>query len=500
MFRPPTQASTRPASAFAEAFSAGDSTTTTDDGESKAQVRKPLNLDESMDTGDSHGVGGSVVKATSRRSSGTMATGHSTLHSPRLSPVHSEAMLHGARPNAEGAAGESSGFDYHFDNPAQATAGHGGPHGAAAAARRSHRASVVSHAGGWDSIRTLPPPEMPTWAQDSDSDGGGGGDVGGGGGGGGGGGNDAGHQRPASRGRRRRSSLGHGSKSEDIGGLPSAARTFDQVSRAEAGVHGPQHHHHRPGPSHQAAAAGGDSKQREVGALLLHSHRPGSGPAKGRGLSRNGRRSVVGSVEAGNRPGSSSGHLSPRVRSPVPSVSPVLAGRRASSHGHSSVGVSGGDAAASSAYAHSHGRDGRPLSAARTRHPMTPIVLPDAPTHGPRPRSAVPAVAAADATGGRRSSASSSSPSTSPRTRRRGPTAYAKPRVVADPFARGRAASDPVRAAGVGEGGARPRRFVHGEVDGDAAVRASAPSAAAVRRQGGGFVAAMGADLFASEI
>ena len=33
-----------------------------------------------------------------------------------------------------------------------------------------HRSSVTSHRGGFDSVATLPPPEMPTWARDSDSD------------------------------------------------------------------------------------------------------------------------------------------------------------------------------------------------------------------------------------------------------------------------------------------------------------------------------------------
>lgn len=45
--------------------------------------------------------------------------------------------------------------------------GAGGGITAAAQARRSHRTSITSHAGGWDSVKTLPPPDMPSWANDS---------------------------------------------------------------------------------------------------------------------------------------------------------------------------------------------------------------------------------------------------------------------------------------------------------------------------------------------
>ena len=253
MYRPSTQASTRPYSAFAEPFSEGRGTTG-----SKAGSEVPLDLEDSADLvamGAAAAAGSASTGSTlpadivmvetvgGGDASGTAlsaGSGRGSTTNSRRTGTNPGGVPHGiARGNGSGGSGSGSGCtggsfvvglgrarhgrrrgdgdvsEGHTAGTSGARPGSGSagrrrdsakshgrgvgagsglrpPSGAgrsrgttggtnaspgpahelggvttAAQARRQHRSSITSHAGGWDSVKTLPPPDMPTWARDS---------------------------------------------------------------------------------------------------------------------------------------------------------------------------------------------------------------------------------------------------------------------------------------------------------------------------------------------
>jgi len=149
--RPSTHASTRPSTGFEQHFSNGQ-------GSGEA-AHAPLSLEESMDTGS-----GAPPTAPRPRPSRQLSPSRGRL---RLQPADEEVPLVGEgllTPAVDSPTARSHPHAAVLSSH-QASVSHGSLR--SDTARRRHRASVTSHHGGWDSVSTLPEPEMPTWARES---------------------------------------------------------------------------------------------------------------------------------------------------------------------------------------------------------------------------------------------------------------------------------------------------------------------------------------------